>query len=245
VEAKVVALLQVREMTKTFGGLTANHKINIHLEEGKIVGLIGPNGAGKTTLFNCISGFYKPDSGSVLFDGREITGMPPHLICKLGLSRTFQKVRIFKDMTVLDNVMVGAFCRCSQRPRAQREAEEVLAFAGLADKADIPGHSLTIADKKRVEIARALATRPRMLLLDEAIAGLNPKETEEAINLINAIRDRGITILLVEHVMEAIMPISDCIVVLESGMKIAEGVTKEIVRNPKVIQAYLGERYRA
>jgi branched-chain amino acid transport system ATP-binding protein len=245
VEAKVVALLQVQEMTKTFGGLTANHKINIHLEEGKIVGLIGPNGAGKTTLFNCISGFYKPDSGSVLFDGREITGMPPHLICKLGLSRTFQKVRIFKDMTVLDNVMVGAFCRYSQRPRAQREAEEVLAFAGLADKADTPGHSLTIADKKRVEIARALATRPRMLLLDEAIAGLNPKETEEAINLINAIRDRGITILLVEHVMEAIMPISDCIVVLESGMKIAEGVTKEIVRNPKVIQAYLGERYRA
>jgi branched-chain amino acid transport system ATP-binding protein len=241
-----VALLQVQELTKTFGGLTANHEISIHLEEGEIVGLIGPNGAGKTTLFNCMSGFYKPDSGSVLFDGREITGLPQHLICKLGLSRTFQKVRIFMEMTVLDNVMVGAFCRSPQRSVAQREAEELLAFVGLADKADISGHSLTIAGKKRVEMARALATKPRILLLDEAVAGLNPKETEEAIDLINAIRNnRGVTIFIVEHVMEAIMPISDRVVVLESGMKIAEGIPKEIVRNPKVIQAYLGERYRA
>jgi len=148
-------------------------------------------------------------------------------------------------MSVLDNVMVGAFCHSPQRPAAQREAEELLAFTGLGDKADIRGQDVTIADQKRVEIARALATKPRILMLDEAIAGLNPKETEEALHLISAIRDRGITIFLIEHVMEAIMPISDRIVVLESGVKIAEGTPKEIVQNPQVIQAYLGERYRA
>jgi branched-chain amino acid transport system ATP-binding protein len=236
-----VTLLKVTDLTKTFGGLTANHKVSISLNEGEIVGLIGPNGAGKTTFFNCIAGYYQPDSGSIWFNGQDITHMHPHKICDLGLSRTFQKVRIFKDMSVLENVMVGSFLRSASRRTASAVAEDMLAFTGLDHKASMRGSSLTIADKKRLEIARALATNPKLLLLDEAIAGLNPKETAEAVELIRAIQNKGITILMVEHVMEVIMPISDRVVVLDGGIKIAEDVPMEIIRHERVIQAYLGE----
>ena len=236
-----MALLKVTELTKTFGGLTANRDVNISLDKGEIIGLIGPNGAGKTTLFNCIAGYYRPDSGSIWFSEQNITGLNPHKICTLGLARTFQKVRVFKDMSVLENVMVGSFLHHQSRRIAETEAEEVLAFTGLDQKALMRGSSLTIADKKRLEIARALATNPKLLLLDEAIAGLNPKETAEAVELIKAIRHKGITILMVEHVMEVIMPISDRVIVLDGGIKIAEDVPTEIIRHERVIQAYLGE----
>lgn len=240
-----MALLEVRNLTKRFGGLVANHRINLNINEGEIVGLIGPNGAGKTTLFNCIAGYYRPEEGSVHFMGRNITGYPPERVCKEGIARTFQLVKIFKDMTVLENVMVGAFVRAKTTREAREHAEEVLEFVGLADKQDALAGSLTIADKKRLEMARALATKPKLLMLDEVMAGLNPSEISEAVNLILKIRERGITLFLVEHVMAAIMPISDRIIVLDSGEKIAEGLPQEIASNERVIKAYLGERYRA
>jgi len=238
-------LLEVNNLTKRFGGLVANDRINIEIEEGEIVGLIGPNGAGKTTLFNCIAGFYTPDEGSVCFAGEEITGFPPERVCKRGIARTFQLVRVFKGMTVLDNVMVGAFSRIPDADGAREKALEVLEFVGELENKDLLAGGLTVAHKKRVEMARALATDPRLLMLDEAIAGLNPKETEEAVELIGEIRRRGITIFLVEHVMSVIMPISDRIIVLDYGKIIAEGLPQEIATNEKVIKAYLGERYRA
>jgi len=238
-----MALLEVSNLTKRFGGLVANHRINVEIEKGEIVGLIGPNGAGKTTLFNCIAGYYRPDEGSVRFMGKDITGLPPERVCKEGIARTFQLVKIFKDMTVLENVMVGAFCWITDAREARREAMEILEFVGEAEKRDVLAGSLTIAHKKRIELARALATRPKLLMLDEAMAGLNPAEISEAVELIRQIRDQGVTIFLVEHVMSAIMPISDRIIVLDYGEKIAEGLPEEIAMNEEVIKAYLGERY--
>ncbi len=239
-----MALLEVSNLTKRFGGLVANDRITLEINEGEIVGLIGPNGAGKTTLFNCIAGYYRPDEGSVRFMGRDITGLPPEKVCKEGIARTFQLVKIFKDMTVLENVMVGALCRARDVAEAREEAMRVLEFVGEADKKDVPAGSLTIAHKKRIELARALATKPKLLMLDEAMAGLNPAEISEAVDLVRRIRDRGITVFLVEHVMSAIMPISDRIIVLDYGRKIAEGLPEEIATNEEVIKAYLGERYR-
>jgi branched-chain amino acid transport system ATP-binding protein len=235
-----VTLLRVRDLTKQFGGLTANQAVNLTVEAGEIVGLIGPNGAGKTTLFSCIAGAYRPTSGSVWFDGHEVAGLPAHSICRLGVARTFQKVRILRDMTVLENVMVGAFCRIVSRRQAQRQAEAVLDLTRMTPLAHVPASSLTIADKKRLEIARALATQPKLLLLDEVMAGLNPREASDAVLLVRAIRERGITILMVEHVMEVIMPLSDRVLVLDGGELIAEGLPEEIARNERVIEAYLG-----
>ena len=233
-------LLELRNVTKRFGGLIAVNSVNMSIEKGKIVGLIGPNGAGKTTLFNCIAGYYQPDYGEIWFDGIRIDGMKPHEICIKKLTRTFQIVKILNKLTVLDNVMVGAFLNNKNVKLAKNKAREILDFCNLTNISNIKGSDLTIGDKKRVEVARTLATDPKFILFDEVMAGLNPKEGQEAIQLIYKVRDLGITILMVEHVMEIIMPISDRIVVLDLGSKIMEGTAAEVSKNEKVINAYLG-----
>jgi len=240
-----MAFLEVQELTKRFGGLLANDRIDLTVNEGEIVGLIGPNGAGKTTLFNCIAGFYPPSEGTVRFKGEDITGFSANEVCLLGIARTFQIVRIFKDMTVLDNIMVGAFNRTNLTIRAKRKALEVLDFCGLTPKKSLLAGGLTIADKKRLDFAKALATEPSLLMLDEAIAGLNQTETAEAVELVKKVRQSGITVVLVEHVMEVVMPISNRIVVLDYGKKIAEDIPEKIINNEDVIKAYLGGKYHA
>ncbi len=239
-----MTLLEVSGITKRFGGLLANNDIAFHVEQGTIVGLIGPNGAGKTTLFNCVTGFHRPEAGRALFDGVDITGWSPERVCQAGIARTFQIVRPFAQMSVLENVMVGALLR-HRGTAARAAAADLLELTGLAPRQSMLARTLTIADKKRLELARALATRPKLLMLDEAMAGLTPREMQEAVNLVLRLQARGITILLVEHVMEVVMPISDRIVVLDYGQKIAEGRPEEIVHDERVIRAYLGEKYRA
>jgi branched-chain amino acid transport system ATP-binding protein len=238
-------LLEVRGVTKRFGGLLATEDVSFAVNEGEIVSIIGPNGAGKSTLFGCITGFYRPSAGTVLYAGRDITGMKPDRICRMGIARTFQIVQIIGDMTVLQNVTTGAFLRVPGRREAERRAEEVLGVTGLADKTTLLGTALTIADKKRLEVAMALATAPRILMLDESMAGLTRVELGEIIELLRVVRQRGVTLVIVEHVMEAVMQLSDRVVVLNSGRKIVEGSPREVVANPLVIQAYLGERFRA
>ena len=240
-----MALLDVQKLTKRFGGLTANDQVDLLVNEGEIVGLIGPNGAGKTTLFNCIAGFYPPSGGTVHFQGENITGLPSNEVCLRGIARTFQVVRIFKEMTVLDNVLVGAFNRTNSALRARQKALEVLDFCGLAVKKNMLAGGLTIADKKRLEVAKAFATEPTLLMLDEAMAGLNQTETAEAVALVKKIQQSGTTILLVEHVMEVVMPISNRVVVLDYGRKIAEDVPEKIINQEEVIKAYLGDKYHA
>ena len=240
-----MALLEVDKLTKRFGGLVANDGISLSVNEGEIIGLIGPNGAGKTTLFNCIAGLYKPDSGAVRLQGKDITGFAPERACQEGIARTFQIVRVFKGMTVLDNVMAGAYLRPGSNAWVRRRALEVLEFTGLLPKGDMFATSLTIADKKRLELARALATQPKLLMLDEAMAGLNQSECQEAVEIIRTINREGVSILMVEHVMEIIMPISQRLVVLDYGKKIDEDVPEKIAKNPEVIKAYLGEKYVA
>ena len=237
-------LLEVRDLTKRFGGLLANDRVNLHVDQGEIVGLIGPNGAGKTTLFNCIAGTDRPTSGQVLFEDEDLVGRAPEAICRRGIARTFQIVRTFRDMTVLENVMVGALLRAGDTREARAAALEVLEMTGLAPKRNVLGAGLTIADRKRVELARALATRPRLLMLDEVMAGLNPRERQQAVDLVRIAHRQGISILMVEHVMEVIMPISDRVVVLTSGRKLLEDRPEAVARNEEVIKAYLGERYR-
>jgi branched-chain amino acid transport system ATP-binding protein len=237
-----MALLELGNVTKRFVGLVANQDICFSVDEGEIVGLIGPNGAGKTTLFNCIAGYYPPTSGTIRFRGEDISGMPPEQTCKKGIARTFQIVKVFKDLTTLENVMAGAFCRTNRRSAARDKAEEILAFAGLTDVRNQLSGGLTLAGKKRLEIAKALATEPKLIMLDEAMAGLNRSETQEAVELVKNIRQKGLTVLLVEHVMEVVMPISDRVVVLDYGIKIAEDTPENIVRNEMVIKAYLGDR---
>ena len=238
-------LLKIQNITKKFGNLVANEDVTFSIHRNSIVSLIGPNGAGKTTLFNSISGYYPPTFGKVYFEGHDITGKPAYEICKLGITRTFQVVKTLKEMTVEENVMTGAFLHTKSYRQAQKDAAEILEMTGLTDKKDVKGGSLTIIDKKRVEIARALATKPKLLMLDECMAGLNQTEIKDVMNLCMRLRDEGITLLIVEHIMEAIMPISDWIVVLNAGKKIAEGLPKDIVDNEDVIKAYLGDRYNA
>jgi branched-chain amino acid transport system ATP-binding protein len=237
------AILEGRNITKRFSGLVALKEVDFELRKGEILGLIGPNGAGKTTLFNVISGFLPPDGGLVSYKGRSLVGLKSFDICKLGIARTFQIVKPFLNMKVLDNVVVGALSRTKNVGEAKEIAMDKLRFVGMDDKRDLLASSLTLADRKKLEIARALATMPEVLLLDEAIAGLNPRETEDAVKLISRIREEGVTIFMIEHVMRAIMSISDRIMVLHHGEKIAEGSPREIAADQKVIDAYLGERY--
>lgn len=238
-------LLEVQNLTMKFGSLVANDDVSFVVNEGEIVSLIGPNGAGKTTLFNCISGFYKPFSGKVIFDGKDITGKSTHQITSMGLTRTFQIVKPLKDMTVKENVLTGAFLHANSKREAENLTDQVLRMTHLWDKKDMLAGSLTIADKKRLEVARMLATKPKMIMLDEAMAGLNKTEIKEAMELCVNLNKNGMTLLIVEHVMEAIMPISNRVVVLSAGRKIAEGSPQQIINNEEVIKAYLGERYYA
>lgn len=237
--------LEVRNLTKRFGGLTAVNNVDLSLPQGKILGVIGPNGAGKTTLFNCVASAFPVTSGTISFGGHDITHWPAYRVCRLGIARTFQVVQIFRQMTVLDNVMVGAFTRHISRGLARRKAEEVLEVAGLYEKRNHLGSELTIADLKRLEICRALATEPKLLLLDEVMAGLNPVEVAEGVALVRKLKRGGLTILMIEHIMEALMPVADHVIVLDAGKKIAEGSPEEIVHNDTVIKAYLGEGYHA
>jgi branched-chain amino acid transport system ATP-binding protein len=238
-----VALLEVAGIRKRFGGLHAVADVSLDVAVGEIVGLIGPNGAGKTTLFHVISGFLPPDGGDVRFGGASTRGLRPHQICQRGLARTFQIVKPFQALTVLENVRVGALARTPVFSAATRAAREVLAFVGLADRADLPARGLTLADRKRLELARALATEPRLLLLDETMAGLTPPETEWMIDLCRAIKAQGIAILLIEHVMRAVMALSQRIVVIDQGRVIASGPPAEIANDTRVVEAYLGEAY--
>ena len=238
-------LLAVEGLTKRFGGLTANEDVSFTVREGEIVGLIGPNGAGKTTVFNSLAGFFAPSAGSIRLRGEEIAGRPPEAIAGRGLARTFQIVRIFKCMTVLENVLVGALLRHHAIPRALAKAREALRFTGLAWRAEDPAGRLTVAEQKRLEVTRALATEPRLLLLDEVMAGLTAAEVQEAVEMVRRIQARGIACVVVEHVMEGIMPIADRMLVLERGRLIADGPPRAIAHDPAVIAAYLGEEYRA
>jgi len=237
-------LIEAQSISKNFGGVQALLDVDFKVQAGEIVGLIGANGAGKTTLFSVISGFYRPDSGIIKFQGKDITGKKPFQISRLGLVRTFQVVRPFLNMTVLKNVMVGKLFghkRITKPKSAEREAMKILEFTELADKSDVPAGELTLADHKRLEIARSLSANPDLLLLDEVLAGLTPTETAEAMKLVERIRQKGVTILMVEHVMKAVVGLCDRIIVLHYGCKIAEGSPREIVENPEVIEAYLGE----
>ena len=235
-------LLTVKSVTKRFGGLVALNDVSFDVKEGEIVGVIGPNGAGKTTLFNVITGFYHPDSGQIIFDGVNITKHRPDQICALGLTRTFQLVKPFKDLTVFENVLIGAMLRRS-KSSAFEKAENVLKDMNLERVRNVPVKNLPVAERKIVEAARALATEPKMMLLDEVAAGLNPTESVRILETLKRVKDQGVTLCLVEHVMRFIMGVSDRIIVLDRGVKIAEGTPSEIAANETVIQAYLGVKY--
>ena len=239
------AQLEVNGVTKSFRGLKAVSNVSFSIPEHYIVGLIGPNGAGKTTLFNMIAGVYKPDSGSITFDQKQIQGFRPDQVCAAGIGRTFQIVKPFQGLTVLENVRVGALARASRFADATARAREVVAFVGLGAKAADPARTLTLAERKRLELARALATEPRLLLLDEVMAGLNPAETGQVVELCRLINARGVAILLIEHVMRAVMTLSHRVVVLSQGRLIAEGPPAAIAGDRRVIEAYLGEEYVA
>ena len=237
------SILEIAQVYKLFGGLAANSNVSFSVQEGMIMGLIGPNGAGKTTLFNCITGYYPPTRGEILFQGRRMNGLQPDQVCKLGMARTWQKVRPLAKMTVLDNVMVGALARTNSLRVAREEALRQLQVVGLEHKNGFLAGGLPIGERKKLEVARVLATGPVLLLLDEVMGGLNTAESEEIIQLILELKKTGLTQMVIEHDMKAIMRISDRIVVLNSGEKLAEGLPAEIVSNKEVITAYLGEGF--
>jgi branched-chain amino acid transport system ATP-binding protein len=236
-----MSLIEVINVSKHFGGLAAIRDVSFEIKSGEILGLIGPNGAGKTTLFNVVNGFYSPTKGEVSFKGKRISNLQPHEICKLGIARTFQVVKPLQRMSVLDNVVASAFLRAKNKSEAVQIASETLNFTGLYEDKDIISKGLPLGKRKKLEIARALATKPEVLLLDESFAGLNHSELNDSIEIIKKIKERGITIMIIEHHMKVIMAISDRIVVINYGEKIAEGPSQEIRNNPLVIEAYLGE----
>ncbi len=252
-------LLETKNITKTFGGIHAIEDVNLHINKGEINALIGPNGAGKTTLFNCITGFYPPTKGRIIFNGEDITGLKPHQIAETGMARTFQNIRLFAEMTVMENILIGSQCRYrmtllgailndkrtkNEEREISRKALQYLRFTGLSKFANHLARNLSYGDQRRLELARALATEPKLLLLDEPAAGMNLNETKGLMELIKKIKDEEITILLIEHDMRMVMKIADTITVLDHGIKIAEGTPKEVQKNEKVIEAYIGRRRR-
>ncbi|MGY8791422.1 MAG: ABC transporter ATP-binding protein [Pseudomonadales bacterium] len=233
-------MLKVTDLSKSFGGLKAVNQVSLNVREGQIVSLIGPNGAGKTTMFAMVAGFIEPNSGTVMFDGNDITGQQPHRICDSGMVRTFQITQPFAKLSTLENIMVGAYCRTGNRRQAEAEARIVAKQVGMEDLLNKDADSLTVSGCKRLELARALATKPRLLLLDEVMAGLNPTEIDETVEVIKGIRSSGVTIFLIEHVMKAVVNLSDYSYVLNDGVLIAQGTPTEIANDKAVIEAYLG-----
>ncbi len=235
--------LKVEEVTKKFGGLTAVNQVSMEVNSGEIVGLIGANGAGKTTLFNMIAGAYPVTSGRIIFEGREIQNMPSHKLARIGIARTYQIVKPFGNLTMLENTMVGALQKYPRVADARRKAEEILELVEMGDRRDVRGENLNLPELKRMEVARALATEPKLLLLDEVMAGLNPSDSEKVINLVRKINEEsGLTIVIIEHIMKAVMTLSNRIYVLNQGCLIAEGTPEEVSTNPEVIKSYLGEK---
>jgi branched-chain amino acid transport system ATP-binding protein len=241
--ATAPALLTLERVTKRFGGLTAVREVSLQVRTGDLLGIIGPNGAGKTTLFHVIAGYYAPDEGRVTFDGRDVTGLPAHAIARLGLTRTFQLVKPFGNLAVRDNVMIGALTRRPTVREARADAERVIDLCGLGPHANAPARALPLALRKRLEVARALATRPRLLLLDEVMAGLNPTELAAMVELVRRLHAEGLTLVVIEHIMAAMMRLAQRIVMLHHGERIAEGTPREIASDRRVIDAYLGEEF--